>query len=881
MRTTSGFDEKKGELITVPLPAPRLSPDAYPTKLPNCPAYLSTPTTSRPSRDDRQNLIEQRDLHAALRASEEEYIQKENEDRITNLQDIRDKFTATRESSEWTVKCVTNQMQICKLMTDDSVGPWIAHGITINNELCLNAYSKGVSLPKIGRFSFPYVVTRLSEIMEISELLNQLGSSRDDETDSYISVLQLVLFLLTPLTESTFRFKNVISLIVEQLKVILCQGRISYSPQFLVFSSLFYSISPGAYRFMRNSQNLILPSMSTIRRITLMQTLSPAVEQQDENFLHYIKRKVPFLGSAEKFVSLLIDEIHLKPYFDYKGGNVVGTDARTLAPATSAYAFMLSGVFSKFKDVAHILPASKMTGEILFTYVRMIILELEKIGFTVIAVITDNNSINKKTMSQFSDPPCLRTAYQHPSDASRPLFFLFDSVHILKCVRNNWLNQKDSQKTMKFPAFNFGEIDTGNAKIHSACFRSLRNLFNIEHDSIIKFSHKLSKKALMPSSLERQNVQYALQVFSNYVAQALISLGPEHRISNYKSTSDYLKIFITWWDIVNVKSPLKGQRLNNEFEKPVTKDPNDQRKLFLLYFVEWLESWDTYGAGKLTMETYTAILQTSRGLLQVAEYLLKEYNYNYILLGKFQTDNLEARFGQYRQLSGGQYHVSIRQVFECEKKIRLLTALKLDLNSETVTISDFSLDWAEFQENSLLIARDWKVSVSDDDLEKSIQYLPVITYLAGYCSFSVNRKLNCRCCEMVMVNANGDVNNFQNEYITGVSRGGLLYPNECVVLIVRFVHIIVDKLCKIPEFLVSTFQRRIATELAYSHVSDDESFALHETETCSNGHSDEKLCKLIIWPAVNAFLNNYCRNANDEIVVNKQCKKRKLATLQK
>ena len=41
----------------------------------------------------------------------------------------------------------------------------------------------------------------------------------------------------------------------------------------------------------------------------------------------------------------------------------------------------------------------------------------------------------------------------------------------------------------------------------------------------------------------------------------------------------------------------------------------------------------------------------------------------YILPGKFQTDNLEARFGQYRQLSGDQYNISIQQVFEWEKKL--------------------------------------------------------------------------------------------------------------------------------------------------------------------------------------------------------------------
>ena len=45
------------------------------------------------------------------------------------------------------------------------------------------------------------------------------------------------------------------------------------------------------------------------------------------------------------------------------------------------------------------------------------------------------------------------------------------------------------------------------------------------------------------------------------------------------------------------------------------------------------------------------------------------------LPGKFQTDHLEARFGQYWQLSEDQYNMSIQQVLECEKEIRMLLVL--------------------------------------------------------------------------------------------------------------------------------------------------------------------------------------------------------------
>ena len=102
---------------------------------------------------------------------------------------------------------------------------------------------------------------------------------------------------------------------------------------------------------------------------------------------------------------------------------------------------------------------------------------LEKIGFTVISIITDNNAINRKAMSSFASPPQLSIAYPHPCNPIRPLFYILDSVHILKCIRNNWFNQKLDRKCFKFPPFKFGNISHLRLRIIFAqpVFCRLRN----------------------------------------------------------------------------------------------------------------------------------------------------------------------------------------------------------------------------------------------------------------------------------------------------------------------------------------------------------------------------------------------------------------------
>ncbi|CAN7945910.1 unnamed protein product, partial [Ixodes pacificus] len=123
---------------------------------------------------------------------------------------------------------------------------------------------------------------------------------------------------------------------------------------------------------------------------------------------------------------------------------------------------------------------------------------------------------------------------------------------------------------------------------------------------------------------------------------------------------------------VNVKTPTKGRRLKDAFQEPITSMDVVQVG-FLSTFVDWLDTWRNLGTstGLLTSDTHTALRLTLYALIKLSRYCLEELGFEYILLGKFQTDCLEERFGRYGQLSGSQYHVSIAQVLNSEKKIRL------------------------------------------------------------------------------------------------------------------------------------------------------------------------------------------------------------------
>lgn len=76
---------------------------------------------------------------------------------------------------------------------------------------------------------------------------------------------------------------------------------------------------------------------------------------------------------------------------------------------------------------------------------------------------------------------------------------------------------------------------------------------------------------------------------------------------------------------------------------------------FLETFIDWLDVRNalSFDNGILNRETMTALRLTSCWLVEFSRYCLDELNLKYMLLGKIQTDSLEAKFGQYGQLAGG------------------------------------------------------------------------------------------------------------------------------------------------------------------------------------------------------------------------------------
>jgi hypothetical protein len=626
-----------------------------------------------------------------------------------------------------------------------------------------------------------------------------------------------------------------------------------------------HTISPLAYKYLRHYGSLIVPHPSTIKTICNKFLTDPTDRHL---FLVYARNIFKLLEDHEKNVMLLMDEIHIQPYMDFKGGNIVGNSFNNPSLATAAYTFMISSITSNFKEVIHIFPTSTMKSDTLFDCIRTVITKLEDIGYRVFCVLSDNNALNGKAMKNFSHKKQLSIVYPHQCNNTRPLFFLYDSVHILKCIKNNWLNPK-SNKTLSFPDF-----ETGGKKI--ADFNSLISLHQLEHNKLLKFGYSLSLKSLFPSTFERQNVSLSLKIFNPFVKEALLKFGTS--LANSTDTADFIDIISTWWKIVNVKTPLKGQRL----QTPITPENSDDPKLvFLRKMNRWLDTWNSGDfPHKLTSQTHTALSHTIHGMLEIIQYCFKELKMNYVLLGKFQTDPLEHRFGKYRQLAGGQYHISIRQLYESEERLRIQSLLTLSSRTfGNIPIKSFAehLDDCHDEQKQWDNSFNPEIILQENDFEQVHHEMPVITYLAGYCCYKILRKIKCEFCKSGLVYDQQLIVEENYNLIKNLNRGGLSFPVDIAVRVVLISYVLFNKLLESHEdtFLSIGNKKNFVINLVFNY------WQLHESEhyclniNCEN-HTHESILKLIITSTTNTLLKNYCGKSNDKLGKNT---KRKLDTV--
>ena len=94
---------------------------------------------------------------------------------------------------------------------------------------------------------------------------------------------------------------------------------------------------------------------------------------------------------------------------------------------------MDKGLLDGPKFLYKVLPVAKLDADFLFSQTSFIMEDMKKVGVNIEAIISDNNRVNQKFFKMFSSSSSWKT-----NDGQ---FILFDYVHLLKSIRNNWITE--------------------------------------------------------------------------------------------------------------------------------------------------------------------------------------------------------------------------------------------------------------------------------------------------------------------------------------------------------------------------------------------------------------------------------------------------------
>ena len=767
-----------------------LKPSAYPSIFPNQPSYFTSPASCRPS---TSALSESRIARENETISKKIKMQKE-EDKITCLDDLRKGFDICHPKPDnFFIRSTKDGNNVLILSLNENSEPIdIDISVKISEDLTFIAWKNRVLVP---RSEITKVMQFSNKIMSFLDLCNLLAllNNYDVQSNSSGFIVGVVEEIEKALLNLTFPddIAKKLTFITEQL-VLLTSHKKLYTTETLVTAFVWHSFSSACYRAILKENVLTLPSERTLRRLSSRFSID-----SNSDMISYLKLRRSKLNDFEAHVSLIFDEIYIYQTLDYQNGKFVGIEDEGGALATTVLCFMLNSLAGKYCDVIAMIPLSHYTLDKLNKCFLATLEAAMSSGFEVVLTVCDNHTVNRQFLKRLCGGQ-LQPVTKNPLDDEKILHILIDPTHTVKNIYNNFQNR-----------VNFNIPQTGTIGPYKPTFSHIRNLFNMELKQHLKLAHKITQACLNPSNIQRTSAKLAFSVFNESTANALLYYS-RHGQETWTDTANFVKLISNLIKIINVKNKSVGYRKQDELRKPISSTSSDQLVLLRSY-AAMFKAWKASNLLGLSSETFAACILMCDSLCCIAEYLLNK-GFHYVLLGHCQSDQLEHRFGRYRQMSGANYFVSFKQLLESEHKLKVTSLLKhsrLPQNlSDVLDFRDSDLNTSPSDVESIF-PLDYELL----DLNLTKSEMQVVFFVAGYIGHNLKKKVNCETCKNWLTTSNVmpsiEAEN-PSEYFVEINRGNLTSPSNNLYLLCVYAYCIFNEIKSSDDFskFLSSFSPR-------------------------------------------------------------------------
>ena len=449
----------------------------------------------------------------------------------------------------------------------------------------------------------------------------------------------------------------------EQMKLLQSakMGR-RYHPQVIRFALSLHGKSPSAYREVRDSGALILPSERVLR--DYKNYFKPKAGINKEN-VQSLQAKVSSFTSIQRYVAVVMDEMKIQSnlVFDKVSGELIGfidlgdpmTNFATLTNedliATHALAFLVRGLCTDLKHIiAYFFTGNVTSFQIMPLFWRTVAVLEVSLNLHVCAAVNDGASPNRKFFrlhSKLAQGLDCDIVYKTPNifAPSQFIFFFADSPHLMKTARNCLYNSGSGSRS---------RLMWSNGQY--LMFRHIADLFYSDQEFALHTLPKLTLDHIVLTSFSKMKVKLAVQVLSKSVAIALRETAKE----DVTGTAEFCEMMNGFFDCTNVRSLTEHVRKKNAFIKPY-ESAEDERLTWLKdVFLKYLESWrqstleregeytpDERQKMFLSVQTYEGLKIAVYSHIDAIRFLLSK-GFKFVLSERFMQDVLEDYFGHQR-----------------------------------------------------------------------------------------------------------------------------------------------------------------------------------------------------------------------------------------
>ncbi|KAB0803063.1 hypothetical protein PPYR_00033 [Photinus pyralis] len=342
-------------------------------------------------------------------------------------------------------------------------------------------------------------------------------------------------------------------------------------------------------------------------------------------------------------------------------------------------------------------------GSCLAQLVLEIIKKLENCGAEVHGTVCDGASTNRKMWMEFGISGKLSNTTNkviHPVDDSRDLYFFSDTPHLIKCIRNRFLNNN--------------ALITPEGGILWEYYKILLQLDQTQSNNT-RVCPKITEMHINPNGFMKMRVKLATQIFSNSVAEGLIHYQRRcDRLKNADCTISFTRRINNLFDVLNSRRSGEGIISGSKDFEVLRENLN------------FINHWENMVVEKKITKDHFLSSSTAEGLrvtisstMDLCNYLLKTRTFSYVLTSKMNQDPLERFFGTIRQAGCDNDHptmVTFMHVY------RLLSTYKL---LKPPKFGNCTNDEDESQ-NTVLSITNFKAIFCDNDSANKAQHIEKI-----------------------------------------------------------------------------------------------------------------------------------------------------------